>query len=139
MKVFEWKIRKAKAISKKKKLLISFACDDLNYRDHIMRQSWAHAYEIVEIPPKKNTSKQAWQTQCSNLINKCDGAIVLIGPTTHLAEKARNEIRLIHRSNLPVIGIEINQAHAAQVPRELRDVFVMRWNWDRFEGFVHMI
>ena len=79
----------------KKKIFISFAIEDIKYRNHLVEQARKHhsPFDFVDMSVKKKWKQNEWKERCRNKIKQCDGVIALLSKRTHLEHGARWEIK----------------------------------------------
>jgi hypothetical protein len=65
-------------VSKKKRVFVSFASEDSNYRDLLKGQAKNNKspFEFIDMSLKEPFDEK-WKTQCRSRIKGCDGVIAL--------------------------------------------------------------
>jgi len=119
-----------------KRIFVSFAVEDKQYRDLLRGQSRLGDCPIEYTDYSvKQPWDSSWKTQCRQRIKGCDGAIALLSRNTRSADGARWEIRCAVEENVPVLGVHIFQDDD-YTPTEISGKKVVRWTWDNIANFI---
>lgn len=123
----------------KKRVFISFAIEDIKYRDYLVSQAKKkHSpFRFIDMSVKEAWPQQVWKDMCRLKIKQCDGVIALLSKNTHLASGARWEIKCAKIEGKKMIGMHIFKNNKGAIPIELRDEKVVEWNWDNLEIFIN--
>lgn len=80
---------------RRKRVFISFAIEDIAYRDFLVEQARKkHSpFEFIDMSVKKEWNQNEWKNKCRTKIKRCDGVIALLSKNTHKASGARWEIK----------------------------------------------
>lgn len=83
------KSKTGKALSKR--VFISFAIEDIKYRDYLVNQARnkRSPFGFIDMSVKKKWKAIEWQRRCRTKIKQCDGMIALLSKNTHKAGGAR--------------------------------------------------
>lgn len=121
------------------RIFISFAKEDLRYRDLLVGQAQNHhttfAFQDMSLAEPFDSK---WKTQCRAKIKKCHGLIALLSKKTWHATGARWEMRCAAEEGIPSIGIHVHADDKGAIPPELKGR-VMEWRWERIAAFVKRI
>lgn len=122
----------------KKNVFISFAIEDVQYRDHLVNQArnQRSPFEFVDMSVKNKWRESEWQRRCRTKIKRCDGMIALLSKNTHKAGGARWEIKCAREEGVKVAGMHIKKNDMGAIPPELKGKRVMTWSWDNLEKFI---
>lgn len=123
----------------RKKVFISFAIEDVQYRDHLVNQARnkRSPFEFVDMSVKKKWKETEWQKRCRSKIKRCDGMIALLSKNTHKAGGARWEMKCAREEGIRLIGMHIFKNDKGAIPVELKGKRVMEWSWDNLEKFIN--
>ncbi|MFL5728796.1 MAG: TIR domain-containing protein [Cytophagaceae bacterium] len=121
-----------------KKIFISFAIEDIQYRDYLVLQTGIkHApFRFIDMSVRRRWKEHEWQRRCRLKIRSCDGVIALLSRNTYHAGGARWEIRCAREEKIPVIGMHIHKINRGCIPPELKGKKVLSWTWENLEAFV---
>ena len=122
----------------KKRVFISFAIEDVEYRNHLVNQARSkHSpFDFVDMSVKRKWRESEWQKRCRTKIKRCDGMIALLSKNTNKAGGARWEIKCAREEGVRVAGMHIFKNQKGVVPTELRGKRVMEWSWKNLEKFI---
>ncbi len=122
-----------------KRVFISFAIEDEEYRDYLVEQARKkHSpFEFIDMSVKKEWKQNEWKFRCRNKIKKCDGVIALLSKNTHKAGGARWEMKCAKEERVEIIGMHIFKNNKGTIPIELKGKRVIEWNWNNLEKFVN--
>lgn len=126
---------------KKKRIFISFAIEDIEYRDFLVEQARKEnsPFDFIDMSAKKAWKQSEWKRRCRTKIKGCDGVIALISKRTHLASGARWEIKCALEERIPTIGMQIKWNDKGAKPKELKNKKVIRWTWENISEFIDKI
>ncbi|MEN8858670.1 MAG: TIR domain-containing protein [Flavobacteriaceae bacterium] len=123
----------------RKRIFISFAIEDIQYRDHLVSQARNERspFEFIDMSAKKAWKQDEWKKKCRSKIKGCDGVIALISKNTHLAHGAKWEIKCALEEKVPTIGMQVKWNNKGAKPKELKNRKVIRWTWNNIEAFIN--
>lgn len=126
---------------KRKRIFISFAIEDVEYRNHLVSQARKanSPFDFIDMSAKKPWKQDEWKRKCRTKIKGCDGVIALISKRTHLAGGARWEIKCALEEKIPTIGMHIKWNDKGAKPIELKNKKVIRWTWENIENFINSL
>ena len=134
--------RKEKDVeTRKKRIFISFAIEDVKYRDDLVNQSRREKspFEFIDMSAKKKWNENEWKEKCRTKIKRCDGVIALLSKRTHNAGGARWEMQCATEENVPIIGMHIQKNNKGAIPKELKGEKVIEWSWNNLDKFINSI
>jgi hypothetical protein len=139
MGLLDWIFGKDDKIEIRKRVFISFAIEDIEYRDHLVRQARdkRSPFDFVDMSVKKKWRESEWQKRCRTKIKRCHGMIALLSKNTHKAGGARWEIKCAREEGVSVAGMYIFKNEKCSIPLELRGKRVMEWSWNNLEKFIN--
>lgn len=125
---------------KKKRIFVSFAIEDKNYRDLLRGQALNtnSPIEYTDMSAKKAWDSK-WKTNCRQRIKTCDGVIALISKHTRLADGAKWEMKCANEEGIPMIGVHIHKDDKGQIPPELKNRRVVNWTWSAIKNFINRV
>lgn len=120
-----------------KRIFISFAIEDVKYRDLLKGQSLhtRSPYSYVDMSAKKAWDS-AWKTNCRSRIRGCDGVIALISKRTRNADGAKWEMTCANDEEIPMIGIHIDKTDKGEIPPQLSGKKVREWTDKAIADFI---
>ena len=126
---------------KRKRIFISFAIEDVKYRDYLVEQARKEKspFDFIDMSAKKAWKEAEWKKRCRTKIKSCDGVIALISKRTHLASGARWEIKCALEEKVPTIGMQIKWNDKGAKPKELKNKKVIKWTWENISHFINKI
>lgn len=124
--------------NKKKKIFISFAVEDKNFRDLFVGQAKNQLtpFEFVDMSVKDPWST-TWKTQCRQKIKGCHGLIALLSKKTWNADGARWEMKCAREEGIPILGVHIYKENKGAIPPEIKGLKVIEWNWLDIANFIN--
>lgn len=127
--------------TRKKRIFISFAIEDVKYRDDLVNQSKRKKspFEFIDMSVKKKWDEKVWKKKCRTKIKRCDGVIALLSKRTHNAGGARWEMQCAIEENIPIIGMHIQKKNKGAIPTELQGEEVIEWSWDNLDRFINSL
>lgn len=122
----------------RKRLFISFAVEDSEYRDHLVAQARNHRspFDFIDMSVKRAWDQAEWKRRCRTKIKSCDGAIALLSHHTLRASGALWEMRCALEEGVPIVGMYIRKNDPCKKPSELRGVKTMTWSWPNLQRFI---
>ncbi|MEQ8554380.1 MAG: TIR domain-containing protein [Cyclobacteriaceae bacterium] len=126
---------------KRKRIFISFAIEDIKYRDFLIDQARKEnsPFDFIDMSAKKAWKQNEWRKKCRTKIKGCNGMIALISKNTHLAHGAKWEIKCALEEKIPTIGMQIKWSDKGAKPKELKNKKVIKWTWDNIENFINSL
>lgn len=124
-----------------KRIFISFAIEDSNYRDLLVGQARNNKspFQFTDMSVKEPWS-YSWKTKCRTKIKGCDGLIALISKKTTKASGARWEIACADEENVPILGIYCNSKDKPYyLPSEIKGHPVRNWTWPNIQNFIESL
>lgn len=125
----------------KKRIFISFAIEDEQYRDYLVEQakSGRSPFTFVDMSVKKPWNEKEWKQKCRTKIKSCDGMIVLLSKKTWHSSGARWEMKCAKEEGITVIGMHVKKKNQGAIPPELKGGEVITWSWDNLTKIIKMI
>jgi MTH538 TIR-like domain (DUF1863) len=126
---------------RRKRIFISFAIEDVEYRDYLVEQvRKKHSpFDFIDMSVKKEWNQEEWKRICRTKIKRCDGVIALLSKNTHHAAGARWEMKCASEEGVEIIGMHIKKNNQGAIPKELQGKRVIVWNWDNLEKFINKL
>lgn len=126
-------------IETKKRIFISFAIEDVRYRDFLVEQARKkHSpFSFIDMSVKKEWNKDEWKKRCRTKIKRSHGVIALLSKNTHKAGGARWEMKCAVEEGVEVIGMHIRRNNQGAIPPELNGAKVILWNWENLAEFIN--
>jgi len=123
-----------------KRIFISFAIEDANYRDLLKGQSLNtnSPFTYTDMSAKEAWDNQ-WKTRCRTRIKGCDGVIALISKHTRNADGAKWEMQCANEEGIPMMGIHIHKDDKGQIPPQLSGKRVVSWSWSAITNFINSL
>jgi hypothetical protein len=124
-----------------KRIFISFAMEDLTYRDHLVNQARnkKSPFEFMDMSVKRPWKQSEWKKKCRTKIKRSDGVIVLLSKNTWHAGGARWEMKCAREEKKPIMGMHIKKNDKGAIPPELKGKRIVIWSWTNLERFVKNI
>ena len=125
----------------RKRVFISFAIEDVQYRDYLVEQAKVkHSpFDFIDMSVKKEWNQNEWKDRCRKRIKQCDGVIALLSKHTHNAGGARWEMKCAREEGVKIIGMHIKKNIRGAIPTELRGKRVILWSWNNLEKFINQL
>lgn len=125
----------------RKRVFISFAIEDVKYRNYLVEQARKkHSpFDFIDMSVKKKWNQDEWKNRCRAKIKRCDGVIALLSKNTHKASGARWEMKCAREEGVKLIGMHIKKNDRGAIPSELQGKRVILWNWDNLEKFINQL
>ncbi len=125
----------------KKRIFISFAFEDEQYRNHLVAQAKNERspFSFVDMSVKQPWNEKIWKQKYRTKIKSCDGMIVLLSKNTWHSGGARWEIKCTKEEGIPVIGMHIKKNDQGAIPPELRGKKIITWSWDNLANVIKKI
>jgi hypothetical protein len=126
---------------KRKRVFVSFAIEDVQYRDYLIEQARKEnsPFDFIDMSVKKKWKQDEWKKRCRTKIKRCDGVIALLSKNTHKAGGARWEIKCAREENIKIIGMHIQKNNKGAIPIEMKGKRVIEWNWNNLEKFINKL
>jgi|ERR1700739_599152 len=123
----------------KPRIFISFAKEDLHFRDLLVGQA-LHSktpfdFEDMSLAEPFDSS---WKTRCRKKIADCHGLIALLSKNTWKATGARWEMKCAAEEHVPSIGIHIYKNNKGARPPELKGR-IIEWRWASIAAFIQKV
>jgi hypothetical protein len=127
--------------SKKKRVFISFAVEDMQYRDYLIQQAKnKHSpFEFIDMSVKIKWNEKEWKKNCRTKIKRSHGVIALLSKNTHHAGGARWEMTCAKEEGVKIIGMHIQKNNKGAIPQELKGKKVIEWSWENLEKFIESL
>lgn len=123
-----------------KRIFISFAIEDEQYRDLLKGQALntdsPFSYTDMSV---KQAWDSKWKSNCRARIKGCDGVIALISEHTRNADGAKWEMQCANEEGIPMIGVHIHKDNKGQIPLQLQGKNVVNWTWDAIKNFINRL
>lgn len=125
----------------RKRVFISFAIEDVEYRDYLVKQARKkHSpFDLIDMSVKKEWNQNEWKDRCRSKIKRCDGVIALLSKNTQRASGARWEMKCAKEEGIPVIGMHIKKNDQGSIPPELKGKNIITWSWDNLANIIKKI
>lgn len=125
----------------KKRIFISFAIEDEQYRDFLVTQAKNERspFTFVDMSVKQPWDEKIWKQKCRTKIKTCDGMIVLLSKNTWHSSGTRWEIKCAKEEGIPVIGMHIKKNDQGSIPPELKGKKIITWSWDNLANVIKKI
>src|SRR5579871_1175483 len=124
------------------RIFISFAAEDLRYRNLLVsqRKNSACPFDFQDLSIQEPFDEK-WKTQCRAKIASCHGFIALLSNYTWRAKGARWEIGCAREElgREKMLGIHIHADDKRAIPPEFGSVKVVEWRWDNIERFLERV
>lgn len=123
---------------RKKRVFISFAMEDIQYRNYLVEQSKKvkSPFEFVDMSAKKPWKQSEWQKKCRTKIKGCDGVIVLLSKNTYHASGVRWEMKCANEEKIKLVGMHIKKNDKGAIPPELYRKKKITWTWKNLEEVI---
>lgn len=125
----------------KKRVFISFAIEDKEYRTYLIEQAKSHRspFSFIDMSVKQPWEESEWKIKCRTKIKRCHGIIVLLSSNTYHSSGTRWEIKCALEERIPIIGMYIKKNKKNAIPPELKNQVVIEWSWENIEKFIKSI
>ena len=122
-----------------KKVFISFAIEDITYRNFLVSQAKNNRspFSFIDMSVKEPWPEKKWKKECRKKIQQCDCMIVLLSRNTWHSSGLRWEIKCARQERLRIIGMHIKKEDKRAIPPELAGKRVIEWSWDNLEKFLN--
>lgn len=140
MGFFEWLFESDKQ-KRNKRIFISFAMKDAQYRDHLVTQAKGKLspFEFLDMSVKKAYPQREWKERCRTKIKRSDGVIVLLSKNSWHSSGLRWEVKCAKDEGKPLLGMHIHKNAKGAVPPELKGKKIVLWSWSNLEDFVNAV
>lgn len=125
-------------MAKNNRIFISFAIEDVRYRDFLVGQARNEKspFEFVDMSVKEPWD-DSWKTRCRARMKGCDGVIALVSKNTKNAAGALWEVKCAKEEKIPIKGIYVKEDDKpATLPAEFTGVSVVEWTWKNIKQFL---
>lgn len=125
-------------MTKKNRIFISFAKEDIQLRDFLVGQARNDnsPFEFVDMSVKEPWDS-SWKTNCRTKIKGCDGMLIIVTKNSKNANGQLWEISCAKEEGIPCRGI---WGHAddkpASLPLELDGIRIVYWTWDNIKNWL---
>jgi hypothetical protein len=126
-------------MAKSNRIFISFAIEDVTYRDFLVGQARnaRSPFEFVDLSVKEPWSS-AWKERCRSRIKGCDGVIALVSKNTAKADGARWEVKCAREEKVPVLPVYCTKDdRPLWLPDEFLGLKAVDWTWDNIAAFTN--
>jgi hypothetical protein len=125
----------------RKRIFISFAIEDVIYRDHLKDQARKEKspFDYIDMSAKKAWKESEWKEKCRTKIKRCHGVIVLITHNTYDSEGVKYEIKCANEAKIPIIGMYVKKNDKGIPPIELKGKQTIEWTWPNIETFINKL
>jgi hypothetical protein len=125
----------------RKRVFISFAIEDVLYRDYLVEQARKEKspFDFIDMSVKQKWNEAEWKKSCRAKIKRCDGVIALLSKNTHKAGGARWEMKCAIEEKVKIIGMHIKKNDKGSIPPELKGKKIIEWNWNNLEKFINQL
>lgn len=122
----------------RKKIFISFAIEDKEFRDHLVNQAKNERspFDFIDMSVKQPWNEEEWKKRCRTKIKRCDGMIVLLSKNTWHSSGTRWEIKCAKEEGLTVVGMHIKKNDIGAIPPELKGKKIITWSWDNLASII---
>lgn len=140
MGLFDW-LFGADEKKTRKRVFISFAIEDVQYRDYLVEQARTEKspFDFIDMSVKQKWNETEWKKKCRTKIKRCDGVIALLSKNTLRASGARWEMKCAIEERVKIIGMHIRKNDKGAVPSELNGKKIIEWNWGNLEKFIQQL
>lgn len=138
--LFEWLFGIGDSEKKKsKKVFISFAIEDVRYRDLLVGQAKSAntPFQLTDMSVKQPWPEKEWKKRCREKIKGCDCVIVLLSKNTWHSSGLRWEIKCAREERVRIVGMHIKKNDKGAIPPELRGIRIIEWSWKNLEKFLN--
>lgn len=142
MGILDWLFgEEIKTKETRKRIFISFAIEDNEYRDRLVGQARKKnsPFDLIDMSVKKEWKQEEWKRKCRTKIKGCDGVIALLSKNIHKASGARWEIKCAREEKIKIIGMHIFKNNKGAIPPELKGKKVVLWSWKNLETFINQL
>jgi hypothetical protein len=138
MGFLDWLFGEEKKVDKRKRVFISFAIEDVQYRDYLVEQARRDKspFDFIDMSVKREWKQAEWKQRCRTKIKRCDGVIALLSKYTHKAGGAKWEMQCAREEGVKIIGMHIKKNDKGAIPNELSGKRVIEWSWPNIEKFI---
>lgn len=125
----------------RKRVFISFAIEDVKYRDYLVEQARKSnsPFDFIDMSVKKKWNEYEWKQKCRTKIKRSHGVIALLCKNTHKAGGARWEMKCAREEGVKIIGMHIKKNEKGTIPPELKGKRVIEWSWENLEKFINQL
>jgi len=137
--IINWLLGTNKSKKARKRVFISFAIEDKEYRDHLVSQARSEhsPFDLIDMSVKKPWPDKEWKKRCRAKIKRCESMIALVSKNTWHSSGARWEIKCARQERIRVIGMHVKKNNKGAIPPELKGIKVIEWSWDNLKFFLN--
>ncbi len=119
------------------RIFLAYAEEDYKYRDLVVNQAKSAKLpvEFADMPAKQPWVPR-WKAACRSRAFECDAAIVLISKKTRHGAGVKWEMECIRDTQMPVLGVYMENCDKSAVPEEIHDARIIDWNWPDVATFI---
>lgn len=139
--LFGKKKTQRKKKDKRRRVFISFAIEDAQYRDYLVKQGNDNRtpFRFVDMSVKEPYKQNEWQARCRTKLKRCHGVVVLLSKNTYHSSGARWEIKCAQEEGIPIVGMHIKKGDKGAVPPELIGNKIIEWTWNNVNNFINKL
>jgi hypothetical protein len=122
----------------RKRVFISFAIEDIQYRDFLVEQARKanSPFDFIDMSVKEPWNENEWKARCRSKIKRCHRVIVLISKNTWRSGGARWEMKCTRQEGIKMAGMHIKKNAHGAIPPELKGCKVFDWSWGNLQTFL---
>ena len=123
----------------RKRVFISFAIGDSEYRDYLVEQARkAHSpFELIDMSVKEPWNQEEWKKRCRTKIKRCHCMIVLLSRHTRTASGVKWEVKCAREAKIPIRVMYVKKNDKPSIPPDLKGLKTMEWSWDNLSNFLN--
>lgn len=123
----------------RKRVFISFAIEDKEYRDYVIEQARKkHSpFELIDMSVKEPWPQEEWKRLCRKKIRRCHRVIVLLSKNTRMASGVKWEVKCAKEAKLPIRIMYIKKNDKPSIPPDLQGLKTMEWSWENLSNFLN--
>ena len=121
------------------RIFISFAQEDIRYRDLLVGQAKNSKtpFELIDMSLQVPFDSK-WKTRCREKIKGSHAFIALLSKKTWRADGARWEIKCAAEEGIPCLGIHVCRDDKGAIPPELSGRAI-QWRWSSIARFINEV
>lgn len=122
----------------KKKIFISFAYEDIRFRDLFVGQmrNQKTPFDFIDMSVSEPW-KSSWKTECRERIKDCHGFVALVSKNTAQADGACWEIKCAIEEKIPLLAIYVSDKDRSRLmPAVLKGKKIQKWTWFVVQKFL---
>ena len=130
-------------MSKKKRVFISFAIEDVRLRDLLVGQAKSEKspFDFVDMSVKEPWDSK-WKSKCRTKIKGCDGVLVIVTKNTKDADGQLWEVKCAKEEYISCRGIygsSDTTKRPKTLPKELEKIRVVNWTWINIKNWINSL